>query len=115
GIGDVNHKTSGWGFENGRFYVMAHRDGTASRNITTTVKFEILFSEGTVIFETEPDDVNDDIYYETEETFEIINGNHQGNIQNQNGVSTPATVKLGFFNCYVFPNGAECYRYKDVF
>ena len=48
--------TRGFGFTNDSksFFVRAHRDGTASRKITTTLRFEILFSEGIVIFETEP-------------------------------------------------------------
>jgi hypothetical protein len=96
------------------FYVWAHRNGTASRNITTEVRFEIRFSEGTVIFETEPDDQDSDIFYETEQTFEILDNKHQGNIINQTDF-VPATVELDFFNCFVQGNGAESYRFKDAF
>lgn len=108
--------TRDWGFtSNGeQFFVRAHRDGTASRKIGTDVKFEILFSEGTVIFETEPFDSNSEIFYETQQTFEIEDNNHLGNIQDQTS-SLPAIVELDFFNCYVQGNGAESYRYKDAF
>jgi hypothetical protein len=108
--------TRGYGFTTGgeQFYVRAHRDGTASRNITTTVRFEVLFSEGTVIFETEPDDIDTNIFYETEQVFDIVGGFHTGNIQDQTS-SNSAIIELDSFNCYVQGNGAESYRYKDAF
>lgn len=127
GLADSNNRFSGWGFgkrcdENSTigaetpesFFVVPHRKGTASRNISTTVRFEIRFSEGTVIFETEPEDIDSNIFYETEQTFEIIDNKHQGNITNQT-LALPATIELDFFNCYVQGNGAESYRYKDAF
>lgn len=109
--------TRGYGFSTGgqQFFARAHRDGTATRNITTTVRFEVLFSEGIVIFETEPVDTDNNIFYETEQTFEILNGYHQGNIQNQSSTQGTAIIELDFFNCYAQGNGAESYRYKDAF
>lgn len=97
-----------------KFYVWAHRDGTAEKNITTDVKIEVLASDGTVIFETEPKDNNSQFFYETAQTFDIVDGYHQGNIQNQSGVNDTAIVELDFFNCYVQGNGAESYRYLDA-
>jgi len=123
GEGDANNRGSGWGFGNAcgdanegdeRFYVVPHRKGTASRNISTEVRFEIRFSEGTVIFETEPEEISSNIFYETEQIFEIVNNKHQGNIFNQTDL-VAATVELDFFNCYIQGNGAESYRYKDAF
>lgn len=113
---DEWNKGSGWGFtDNGdKFWVRSHRNGTASRKITTDVRFEILFTEGMVIFETEPKNTDNDIFYETEDTFEIVNGRHTGNIQNQTSTQ-PAVTELDFYNCYVQGNGAESYKYKDVF
>lgn len=109
--------TSSFGFTTGgeHFAIRAHRDGTASRSISTTVKFEVLFSEGVVIFETEPKDTDNNIYYETEQTFEIINGYHQGNVQSQSVSEGTAIIEMDFFNCYSQGNGAESYRYKDAF
>lgn len=126
GQGDSNNKNSGWGFcdENGdyvdkggkRFYVTAHRAGTASRGITSSVKFEIYFSRGTVIFETEPrDELNNDIYYESAQTFDIVDGYHQGNSISQTPTNPLMVSGLDFFNCYLQGNGAESYRYKDQF
>lgn len=109
--------TRGFGFndDGSKFFVRAHRDGTASRNITTRIQIDILFSDGIVIFETEPEDSDVDIYYETEQTFEIKDGYHLGNTQNQSSSNTSAIVEMDFFNCYVQGNGAESYRVKDTF
>jgi hypothetical protein len=99
-----------------QFFVWSKRDGTAARDIYTTIKIEILFAGGTTVFETEASDSDNDIFYETEQTFEIINNNHQGNIQNQNRLTnTNAILELSFFNCYIQGRGAESYRFKDAF
>ena len=109
--------TREWGFtpDGSQFYVTCWRDGTATRKITTTVQFDIVFSGGTVIFETEPRDSNVEVYYETEQTFDIKNNKHLGNIQSQSETISTAISELDFFNCYVQGNGAESYRYKDAF
>lgn len=109
--------TREWGFtdDGSQFFVFAHRDGTASRKITTTLKFEVLSTEGTVIFETEPTEFDDHIFYETSQTFAIENGNHLGNVQDQDvDLVDPAIVELDAFNCYVQGNGAESFKIKDV-
>ena len=109
--------TRDFGFTNDSksFFVRAHRDGTASRKITTTLRFEILFSEGIVIFETEPKENDNNIFYETEQTFEIVDDFHLGNTQSQSEDNTSAIIEVDFFNCYVQGNGAESYRVRDTF
>jgi len=97
-----------------KFFVWAHRDGTAVRNITTDISIEILNTDGTVIFETEPSNYGSQLFYETPQTFEIVNNYHQGNILNQDASNPSAIVELDFFNCYVMGNGAESYRYLDA-
>ena len=54
---------------------------------------EELSSSNPAIFETEPIDIDDDIYYETEETFYIENGLHKGNLQDQTS-SLPSISKV---------------------
>lgn len=68
-----------------------------------------------LIFETEPLESDVDIFYETAETFFIQNGQHQGNIQNQdvNGF-VPAIVEIDAFNCFAMGNGAESNKIKDA-
>jgi len=97
-----------------KFFAWSHRDGTASRKITTTIKIEILASDGTIILETEPEDKGTELYYETSQTFDVIGGYHQGNLLNQSAVNPSAIVEMDFFNCYVMGNGAESYRFKDA-
>lgn len=114
-FGDDFTRDYGFTPQGEQFFARAHRDGTASRSISSTVRFEVLFSEGIVIFETEPEDDDNNVFYETEQTFEIVDGYHQGNIQDQSETEPTAVVELDFFNCYVQGNGAESYRYKDTF
>lgn len=125
GVGQADQwrRGSGWGFsaDGSQFFVVPHREGTASRNITSTVKFEIRFTEGIVVFETEQENVENNIFFETEESFDIdpITGNQIGNIfypipqpQDKDNFQ-PAIIELDFFNCFVQGFGIESYRYKD--
>ena len=115
GSSDPYRRGSGWDFTtDNRFWVRAHRDGTASRNIYTDIKFEIFYTKGVVIFETESKTINSDIFYETEQTFKIVDSQHQGNIQNQTS-SLPAVVESDFHNVYVQGLGVESYRFEDGF
>ncbi|WP_062057382.1 Ig-like domain-containing protein [Aquimarina longa] len=110
-------KGIGYGFtKNGeRFYIWSHRDGTASRKITSNLSFEVIATEGTVIFETKATEIDTNIFYETSQIFDVVNGNHLGNIQNQFiNTSLPAIIELDIFNCYVQGNGAESYKIKDT-
>jgi hypothetical protein len=74
--------------------------------------FALTSTSDLIIFETEPNEVNDKIYYEGSQSFAIVNGYHQGNLLNQ-GPGQPAISDLSFFNCYTFGNGVEGYRYLD--
>lgn len=112
-VADEYNQFTGWGFFGNSFFSVPHRKGTATRDIMSTVRFEILFTNGLMIFETEPKQVDNEIYYETEQSFDIINGMHEGNIENQTTLR-PAEIKLDFFNCYIQGNGAESYRIKDA-
>ena len=48
------------------------------------VNITVFRSDKTLIFETQPSDALPDVFYENEMSFAIVNGNHMGNIQNQN-------------------------------
>jgi hypothetical protein len=113
GAGNSWNEKSGWGWiGDSNFFVVPHRKGTATRNITSEVRFEVLFTEGLVILETEPKQIENELYYECSGTFDIVDGLHQGNVQNQTAF-LPAIAELDFFNCYVQGNGAESYQIKD--
>jgi hypothetical protein len=77
---------------------------------------DIRISTGDYIFETEPKkDIEQNVFFKTEQTFEVIGGNHQGNIQNQIGTSSPCIIDLDYFNCFAQGNGVESYQIKDAF
>lgn len=78
-----------------------------------SMRINIILSNDLVIFETDPDEIDNDIFYETEETFEISNGVHLGNVSNQSYPYTPAVCKLGFGNCFSFGDGIEGVRILD--
>lgn len=71
----------------------------------------------TIIWETHPSDALPDVFFENNLSFAIdVDGNHAGNVQNQNiTTGTPAIIDTGFYNCYAFGNGAESYKIRDSF
>ena len=77
------------------------------------VSFTVYRGDGaTYVFETAPEDALPDAWYENSESFNISNGLHLGNVQNQTA-NQSALVNPGFFNCYSFGNGVESYRIRD--
>ena len=68
---------------------------------------------GAFVFETKPVATDNEIYFESSETFLIQDGEHQGNEQNQFG-GAPAISTLDFFDCYTFGNGVESYKIEDL-
>ncbi len=85
-----------------------------SRASNVEVNFTVFRSDKTIIFETEPSDALPDVFFENDLSLPIVNGNHQGNIQNQNiATGTPAIIDTKFFNCFAFGNGAESYKIRD--
>ena len=115
-------------------YLQFNRDVTTNRlwmNVTTGwacsginansreffVDMEVIVYRAinTLIFETEPSDALPDVFFENNLSFAIdANGNHEGNIQNQNiAGNIPAIIDTGFYNCFAFGNGVESYKIRD--
>ena len=86
-----------------------------SRQYCVTVRIEVFRANDLIIFETEPQDALPDVFFENNLSFGIdANGNHLGNVQNQNiATNTPGIVNTEFFNCFSFGNGAESYKIRD--
>lgn len=85
-----------------------------ARASNVEVNITVFRSDKTIIFETLPSDALPDIFFENEMSFPITNGNHIGNIQDQDiSTSTPAIIDTKFFNCFAFGNGAESYKIRD--
>ena len=103
--------------------VMAWRNGTPNcsspdkRNSFGNIAVTINRATSLMVFETEPLDANDELYYENEQTFDIVNGFHlSGDAdadQNQT-LTDPAIVDLTFFNCFTFGNGVESNTVLDA-
>ena len=84
-------------------------------------QFSLQQSEFPSLFETVPTDTNQDIYYELSQTYPIINGNHYGNVDNQDiALGAPAIIDLNTldfnsdFNAFTFGNGVESSRIRDA-
>ena len=86
-----------------------------SRRIYIEANIQVFRAENTIVFETEPTDSLPDVFFENELSLPIdADGNHGGNIQNQNiGLGLPAIVDTKFFNCFSFGNGVESYKIRD--
>ena len=102
---------------------MCWRNGTPNcsspdkRNSFGNIAVTINRATSLMVFETEPLDANDELYFENEQTFDIVNGFHlSGNAdadQDQT-LTDPAIVDLTFFNCFTFGNGVESNTVLDA-
>lgn len=86
-----------------------------TKKSTVEVNVQVFRADSTFVFETEPADTLPDVFFENNLSFAInAQGEHQGNVMNQNfGTGSPAVVDTGFFNCYAFGNGVESYKIRD--
>ncbi len=74
--------------------------------------FVIIPKSDTIAFETKSADALADIWYENEQSFDIANGLHLGNVQSQTA-NDSAIIATSFFNCYSYGNGVESYKIND--
>lgn len=80
-----------------------------------TANIVVYSANNRFIFETEPSDALPDVFFENNLSFDIDNnGNHMGNVTNQNiSGGIPAVVDTNFYNCFAFGNGVESYKIMD--
>ena len=85
------------------------------KKVKLDVLIEVLRSDNLIVFESDPQDAEPDLWYESSESFGITaDGEHLGNTQDQDfGTNTPGIVKTDFFNCFAFGNGVESYKIED--
>jgi len=102
---------------------MSFRSGTPGcfgfqeKNSFVEIQTIVTRASTLMIFETEPIPANDELYYENEQTFDIVNGFHLSGSENADQdqtASLPAIIDLTFFNCYTFGNGVESDRVLDA-
>jgi len=90
--------------------------GINPKRSSVSIHVTVQTGAGALIFETQPEPDNNEIYYENSQSFDIIDGYHMsGNGDNdQNQTATQdAIVDLEFFNCFSFGNGVESYKIYD--
>lgn len=85
------------------------------KKVKLDVLIEVLRADNLIVFESDPQDAEPDLWYESSESFGITaDGEHLGNTQDQDfGTNTPGIVKTDFFNCFAFGNGVESYKIED--
>ena len=83
-----------------------------ARNAWIDAQIKIQRTDSIIVFETLPSDAIPELYYENEESFSIVSGRHQANIQNQTA-TLPAIATLSFANCVSFGNGVESMSIQD--
>ena len=98
-----------------RFYVRSAANGgsnaTSRSDMRVNVVFDINYASGSLIFENYEKEQLDSIYYESVETYNIVNGSYNsGNILDNNIHILGKT-----FNCFTFGNGCESNTIKDSF
>lgn len=93
-----------FGTDGKNFQVKPWRDGTSSRDIITTVTFDLNFAGGILVFETEPLEVLNTPFFETPETFTITDGEHE----------FVEHILNDCFDCFCFGNGVESSKIQDT-
>lgn len=102
----------------GRYYfTVKSSEGYSGKKKKTTLKvtIEVIRTANIIVFESDAQDAEPDLWYESSTSFGIgPNGEHLGNVQSQDfGTGTPALIDTDFFNCYAFGNGVESYKIND--
>jgi hypothetical protein len=102
----ANNYLNDWQFttpDGQSFQIKPWRDGTATRDIITTVEFNVNFTGGTLVFETEPIEQLNSPFFETPETYTVTAGVHE----------FTEHLLTDAFNCFAFGNGVESYKVRD--
>lgn len=79
-------------------------------------RITVQIADSLMIFESTPLDIDNDIYFEDDKCYDIVNNRHEsgGETGDQNQTDVlPAIVNLGFFDCFAFGNGVESFKVKD--
>jgi len=91
--------------------------GIDARGSYETVQIVVNRATTLNIFETEPIQANDELYYENNQVFDIVGGLHlsgSSTVDQNQTATVPAIIDLTFYNCYTFGNGAESDKVFDA-
>ena len=97
--------------------VIGGTEGSGGERSSVNGRITIAFANAPIIFETVPVDIDNDIYFENDQVFNISAAQkHQSGTTagDQNQTPTlPAIVNLDVFDCFSFGNGVESYKVED--
>ncbi len=98
----------------GRAWLGFKSAGTAcnGRNYWLNVDIEVERADSLLVFETEPKENTNEIYYESSKSYPITNRYHQGDVTNQDA-SNDAVVNVALYDCFSFGNGVESIKIND--
>ena len=83
---------------------------------SVTLEIVVTRANNLIVFESEPADANNELYYDASEMYDITGGYHQAGTADgdvNQTATTDAQVTLDFMDCYVFGNGVESYKIRD--
>lgn len=105
--GDMNMIIRSLGFENSGF--------DASPRVNSTLA--ITQSDTNVLFETNPTEIEDPVYYELPRTYPIVGGFHTSTTTGDTNQTSSqnAVITLPFYNAFAWGNGFESIKIRDVF
>lgn len=91
---------------------LTNLDLSNNRRACVKARIRITYASDLVVFETQPQDVLPDLWYESSVSYDIVGGFHQGNLRNQTALQS-ALIDTAFFNCITYGNGVESYKIRD--
>jgi len=88
-----------------RLIIRGTKAGSSTKRSKLNIEFVLRSVDGLIAFEKDEKVSDEEIFYETPETYDIINNEHEQQVHNLNKA----------FNCFSQGNGVESVSYKDQF
>lgn len=95
-------------------------DECRGKQSNLSVEIIVQRANSLTVWETQPEEVGADVFFESSQMYKIENNLHMGGTAEQLAAgnqdqtsSAPALITTAFFNCFSFGNGVESYRILD--
>tara|TARA_B100000767_G_C19777477_1_gene543541 strand:+ start:3813 stop:8600 length:4788 start_codon:yes stop_codon:yes gene_type:complete len=99
-------------------------DFIAGKSMVVRADIIVQRANSVLVFETEPADANEEIYFDASRALPLVRDGGTGNMLHQSDNDTdagdqnqtltqPAIVTLDFMDCYTFGNGVESFKFLD--
>ena len=92
------------------------------RSMASFVEIVVQRADSTLVFETQPADAAEGIFFDASEAFDIVRDNSGVHLHQSGGtddgqqnqtLTQDAVINLNFMDCYAFGNGVESYKILD--